>query len=59
MGITPAALDGWTTFNPCGKVGERKVRTLRLAGENANPIISAAHRPNPKITAKQWLEQAR
>jgi hypothetical protein len=59
-GITPAALmAGPLSFNPCGKVGERKVRTLRLAGENANPIISAAHRPNPKITAKQWLEQAR
>jgi hypothetical protein len=42
---------------PITKAAERKFLALLAAGENADPIIAAAHRANPEIPAEQWLDE--
>jgi hypothetical protein len=42
---------------PCGKAAEREFRALILAGENADPIIAAAHHASPEMPAEQWLAE--
>jgi len=39
------------------KAAERKFLALLAAGENADPIIAAAHRANPEMPAEQWLDE--
>lgn len=42
---------------PIGRGAERKFKALLLAGENADPIIAAAHRANREMPAEQWLDE--
>lgn len=41
----------------CGPAGERRFKELYLAGENPDPIITAARRANSEMPAEQWLDE--